>query len=319
MKTLVAVVGAGNFGLKHAGVLRGLGAVPVLVPVRAARVPKLRSQGWESEPSLALARARGARRCVIATDTGRHAAAAALALRLGMDVLIEKPIAADTSRACLIAAAARSARRRAYTAYVLRFDESLLALRRLLPRLGAVHGVEAQCRAYLPDWPGRDWRRSYRARSAEGGALRDLSHELDYTVWLFGAPKSVFSVMTRGRLGLASDESADLLWRTPLGATATVGVDYLTRPARRTLSVRGERGTLEWDGVASTVTLRPAHGRARTWRFNPDPMARLTAQDRSFLRGGRGLATLADGARVVALIDAARRSSQSGRAERVPA
>lgn len=317
MKTLVAVVGSGNFGLRHAGVLREIGAVPVLVPVRAARVPKLRAQGWEAEPSLAMARARGARRCVIATDTGRHAVDAALALRLGMDVLIEKPIAADAAQARLIAAAARSTRRKAYTAYVLRFDESLLALRRLLPRLGAVHGIDSQCRAYLPDWPGRDWRRSYRARAAEGGALRDLSHELDYVVWLFGAPRSVHAVMSRGRLGLASDESAYLIWRTPDGATAAVGVDYLTRPQRRALIIRGERGTLEWDGIASTVTLRPARGRAKTWGFPADPMARLAAQDRAFLRGGRGLATLAEGARVVALIDAARRSSKTGRAEKV--
>ncbi|OGR69500.1 MAG: hypothetical protein A2X40_00740 [Elusimicrobia bacterium GWC2_65_9] len=319
MKTLVAVVGAGNFGLKHAAALRAAGAEPVLVPARRDRVVELRAQGWEAEPSLALARARGARRCVIATDTGRHAADAALALRLGMDALIEKPIAADTAQARLIAAAARAARRKAYTAYVLRFDASLLAFRRLLPRLGAVHGIDSQCRAYLPDWPGRDWRRSYRARAAEGGALRDLSHEVDCALWLFGAPKSVFSVMTRGRLGIASDESADLLWRAPNGATVSVGVDYLTRPARRALSVRGERGTLEWNGIASTVTLRPARGRARTWIFPCDPMARLTAQDRAFLRGGRGLATLAEGARVVTLIDAARRSSKTERAEKVRA
>lgn len=317
MKTLVAVVGVGNFGLKHAAALRAIGAVPVLVPVRAARVPQLRAQGWEAEPSLALARVRGARHCVIATDTGRHAADAVSALRLGMDVLVEKPLAADAAQVRRIIAAARATRRKAYTAYVLRFEKSLLAFRRLLPRLGSIHGVDARCRAYLPDWPGRDWRRGYRARADEGGVLRDLSHELDYTVWLFGAPKSVFAVMSRGRLGLASDESADLLWRAPGGATATVGVDYLTRPTLRTLSVRGERGTLEWDAVASTVTLRPARGRTKTWRFRADPLARLKAQDRAFLRGGRGLATLADGARVVALIDAARRSSKSGRAEKV--
>lgn len=317
MKAKVAIVGAGTFGLKHAAALREAGAEPVLVPARRARVAELRELGWLAEISLEDARAAGAKLCVVATDTGRHASDAVAALGLGMDCLVEKPIAANPAQTRRIAAAARRSRRKAYAGYILRFEESLLAFKRLLPLVGAVHGVEAQCRAYLPDWPGRDWRKGFRARAGEGGALRDLSHELDYLVWMFGAPKTVSAVLTRGRLGLAADESADLLWTTPAGATATAGVDYLSRPVRRFLIARGGRGTLEWDGVASTVSFRPARGKTRTWRFKADPAARLAAQDRAFLRGGRGLATLAEGARVVAIIDAAQRSARTGRAERV--
>ncbi|MDD5302488.1 MAG: prephenate dehydrogenase/arogenate dehydrogenase family protein, partial [Elusimicrobia bacterium] len=72
--TLVAVVGAGNFGMKHAAALRAAGAEPVLVPTRGARVAELRAQGWLAEASLSAARAAGAALCVVATDTGRHAA-----------------------------------------------------------------------------------------------------------------------------------------------------------------------------------------------------------------------------------------------------
>lgn len=317
MKTIVAVAGAGTFGLKHAAALRAAGAEPVLVPARPARVSELRRQGWLAEPSLRAARAAGARLCVVSTDTGRHAADAVSALGLGMDCLVEKPLAANLAQARRIAAAARRARRKVYTGYVLRFEASLLGFRRLLPRVGKVHGIDAQCRAYLPDWPGRDWRKGFRARKGQGGALRDLSHELDYVLWMFGGPKSVSAVLKRGVLGLASDECADLVWRAPGGATAAVGVDYLSRPTRRFLLVRGERGTLEWDGVKASVTLSPARGEPRTWTFPTKPMTRLIAQDRAFLRGGKGLATLEDGMNVVALIDAAERSSRSGRAERV--
>lgn len=316
MKTLVAVAGAGNFGLKHAAALRASGAEPILVPSRPSRVGELRAQGWRAEKSLKDARMAGAKLCVISTDTGRHAADAVAALTLGMDCLIEKPVAANPAQARRIAAAARKARRKAFTGYVLRFEESLLAFKRLLPLAGAVHGVEAQCRAYLPDWPG-NFMKGFRARKGEGGALRDLSHELDYAVWMFGAPKAVSGTLIRGRLGLAADEGADLLWKAPGGATVAVGVDYLSRPTRRFLIARGSRGTLEWNGIASTVTFTPASGKTRVFRYPSKPMTRLIAQDRAFLRGGRGLAKLAEGVTVVAMIDAAERSSKSGRAERV--
>jgi predicted dehydrogenase len=317
MKPIVAIIGAGNFGLRHASALRDCGAEPLLVPARRSRVNELLAQGWRAEPSLRAARAAGARLCVVATDTGRHADDAVDALRLGMDVLVEKPLACTRDQARRIVAAATRARRKAFVAYLLRFDAGLLAFRRLLPRVGVVHGVDAQCRSFLPDWPGRDWRKSFRARAGEGGALRDLSHELDYSTWIFGRPKRVFAETSRGRLGLRADECADLLWRAPTGAHVTVGVDYLSRPTRRTLIARGARGTLEWDAVASTVTLRAANAPTKAWRFRDDPGARLKAQDRAFLRGGRGLATLAEGARIVALIEAALRSAKSGRAERV--
>ncbi len=316
-KTIVAVAGAGTFGLKHAAALRAAGAEPVLVPARRSRVAELHAQGWRAEATLRAAKAAGARLCVVSTDTGRHAADAVEALGLGMNCLIEKPLAANPAQARRIRAAARRARRAVYVGYLLRFEVSLLAFKRLLPRVGRVHGVDAQCRAYLPDWPGRNWRNGFRAKAGQGGALRDLSHELDYAIWLFGAPKKISAVLTRGVLGLAADECADMLWSSPGGATVTVGVDYLTRPARRGMIVRGERGTLEWDGVASTVTLRPARGKTKTWKLPTPPMTRLIAQDRAFVRGGKGLATLAEGARVVDAIDAAERSSKSGKAERV--
>lgn len=131
---LVAV--AGNFGLTHAAALRAAGAEPILVPARPARVDELRGKGWRAEASLDDARAAGAKLCVVSTDTGRHSADASAALKLGMDCLIEKPVAANSAHARRIAAAARKSRRKAFVGYVLRFEESLLAFKRMLPLAG---------------------------------------------------------------------------------------------------------------------------------------------------------------------------------------
>lgn len=319
MKTLVAVAGSGSIGLKHAAVLRALGAEPVLVPARASRVAELRAQGWRAERTLAAARSLGARLCVIATDTRRHAVDSRAALRLGYDVLVEKPLARDADEASAVLAEARRLRRSVFVGCVLRFSKSLALFRRLLPRIGRIHATSIECRSYLPDWrPARGYRRSYSARANEGGVLRDLIHEIDYAGWILGWPTAVRGTLgNTGRLRISAEETAELSWLTPGGARVGIALDYLSVPPRRRLAAYGARGTLEWDGIGQAVSLRRPGRPAQVYRAGQTPLERLAAQDRAFLRGGAGVASARDGLRALAVCDAARRSSRTCRTERV--
>lgn len=254
---------------------------------------------------------------MIATETGRHAADAAAAFALGLDALIEKPLAVDADEARRLADGARRAGRRAFVACPLRFSASLERFRAALPEIGAVHAVRAECRSYLPDWrPGRDPRAGYAADAAQGGVLRDLVHEIDYAGWLFGFPeKASGSCANLGRLGLRSEEVAEIAWRLDGGGTLSIGLDYLTRPARRRLAAFGERGTLEWDALAGTVVLSPAGGAPQSRSAAEDADARFAAQARAFLAALDGipderLAGLEDGVRALAVCDAVRAGSR---------
>ena len=94
-------------------------------------------------------------------------------------------------------------------AYNLRFHPLIQRLQDLL--VGeTVISVQAYVGQYLPDWrPDTDYRYSYSAKVAEGGgALRDLSHELDYLGWLFGAWSAVTAF--GGHLSLLEIDSDDL-------------------------------------------------------------------------------------------------------------
>lgn len=307
--------------MKHAAALRAAKAEPVLVPTRRSRVAELRAQGWLAEASLAEARAAGAELCIVATDTGRHAADARAALRLGFAVLAEKPLARDAAEALAVVRDARRLRRPLFVGCILRFSKSLAVFRRKLPGIGRVHAVAIECRSYMPDWrPGREHRAGYGARAGEGGVLRDLIHEVDYAGWLFGWPKSASGwLVNHGRLGIQAEEAADLRWTAPGGAEVSVGLDLLTRVPKRRMTAYGERGTLEWDGVGQTVRLWRPGRPAAIFQASQAPAERLLAQDRAFLRGGKGVAPAADGVKALAVCDAARRSSKTGRAERVRA
>ena len=321
----VAVVGTGSVGAAHLRVLSsGVASGVLAVPSRPARRAELAAQGVPVASDVREAVRAGAACAVIATDTGRHVADGLDALDAGLHLLVEKPLARDAGEALRLLRRARELGRRLYVGCTLRFSESLGVFRDILGSVGRLHAVRIECQSYLPDWrPARDYREAYSARAAEGGVLRDLIHEVDYAGWLFGWPAAVQARLRNlGQLGIEAEELAELSWETPSGCLVSVALDYLSRPARRRMRACGDAGTVEWDAIAGTVTIEHPGAPAEVRRSSQTRDHMLLAQDREFLLACAGgptsrLATGEDGVRGVAVCDAARRASASGREEPV--
>lgn len=321
----IAVMGTGSIGMRHLQALHAAGSVrSIAVPVRASRLAELRRHGFEAADTLARAAELGASACVIATDTGRHLSDSLCALALGLDILVEKPLACDAAQARQLAQAAAKRRRKAYAACVLRFSESLNHFRKFLDKTGRLHAVAVECRSFLPDWrPGRRYRQSYSARVEEGGVLRDLIHEIDYAGWLFGWPRALSArIQNLGRLGIEAEELADIHWESPQGFRVNISLDYVTRPPLRRLRAFGDRGTLTWDGLFGSVAWSPATQKESLYASKQSREQLYLDQTRTFLSALNGrrdarLASLEDGVKALAVCDAARLSSRSRREEKI--
>ena len=318
-----AIVGTGSIGVRHLRLLdRQPGVTALAFPIRSERRRELQEEGFQVLKSWEEARERGVTHAVIATNTGRHAADALRALTAGCHVLVEKPMATNASAAVAMAAAAERHGKVMWVACCLRFQAALQRFRDRLPEIGRVRAVRIECQSYLPDWrPNRSYRDSYSARADEGGVLRDLIHEIDYAGWLFGWPRAVDArVENLGRLGIDAEEAADLMWQTDAGTVVSIRLDHLTRPARRRMSATGARGTMEWDGICGTVTVKGSDGACHEETMKEDPDAPYVAQAAAFLSASPAshdprLATAADGVRALSVCDAARVRSLERRAQ----
>jgi predicted dehydrogenase len=313
---IVIVRGTGSAGMRHLRVLtERLHVRAAAFPARHERIAELRAAGFDVIPSLDAVPSEPSLHAIVATNTGRHALDAIELLTWG-DVLVEKPLAASIGELRALEDACTAHGHSVYVAYCLRFDAGLRAARECLEGGGAISSVRIEAQSYLPDWrPARDHRAAYSASAHEGGVLRDLSHELDYAVWLFGRPTAVCCrTENTGVLGIDAEERADLAWTAPGGARVSIRLDYLTRVPRRRLSVTGERVTVEWDAIAGTVTSCPNGGRPTVTSAPFDADTAFAVQDCAFIsgRGAESLATLDEGQFIVRLIDAAHRSSQCG-------
>ena len=323
--TMIAVMGTGSIGMRHLEVLRRMANVrPIAIPKRQQRLDMLTQAGFVAVPDLQGAVREGAVSCIIATDTRHHVPDGLVASELGLDLLVEKPLASDSASAGRLCDAARAHHRKVFVGCVLRFSESLSTFRQLLPQVGRVHAVRIECQSYLPQWrPSRPYRESYSARAEDGGVLRDLIHEIDYAGWLFGWPAALQAkVRNLGRLGIEADEAADLMWECAGGGVVSMTLDYLSRPTRRFMRAAGEFGTHDWNWVDGTVTLTLAEEPASITPASQTRDEMFSAQVQAFLQAAHGrvdarLATAEDGVKALAVCDAARRAAETRREQRV--
>jgi len=297
------VIGYGSVGALHARVLEELGCDVAVVSAREEVhhrcFPDLSSALLRTAPDYV----------VVANETALHARTVRGVRDAGFlgVILVEKPVR-DTSGEQIDAWA-----QPLYVGYNLRFHPALARLRREVEGV-QIHAAEIRCGSYLPAWrSNRDYRRGASAsRAAGGGVLRDLSHELDYGVWLLGGWRRLAALGGRvSDLEIETEDVMVMLLETERCPAVTICVNYLDRPSRRGVHLTTSTGSFTLDLVAglltdgagqileSTLALRREHTYAE--------------QHRALLSGRPGpCCTLQEGEEVVGMIAATERAARTG-------
>lgn len=293
------VVGYGSIGKRHARVLKGLGGRVSVVSRRVVEHKPLYKdlrQALKNENPHCV---------VVANETSEHGKTLRTLKKVSFagSVLVEKPLFASPE--------SLPGLKSIFVAYNFRFHPGVVRLRRLLQG-EKILSAQFYVGGYLPDWrPGTDYRKGYSAsRKRGGGALRDLSHELDLALWLFGKWKRVAAIGGHfSRLKISSDDAFGLLLAAERCPLITVQVNYFDRPGHREILVNTERHTYKLDLLAGKLWIdrraeNVAAERDSTYRAEH---AALLGKDR------RNLCTAAQGLEVLRLIRAAEKASRTKR------
>jgi predicted dehydrogenase len=286
------IVGYGSIGARHAHVLEELGLAVAVVSRRGA------AEGRLMFSSVAHAFAGGSfNYVVVADETARHADSLAQVARSGHRgcVLVEKPLFAEP------AAIPVHRFQRAGVGYNLRFHPAVRALRAALADRAALI-ADLHVGQWLGDWrPGRVVAATYSAtRALGGGALRDLSHELDLATWLFGPWREVAAL--GGRLGditVDADDGWGILLACERCPVVSLHLDTLDRAGRRTITVQVDGETLSADLIKGT--LKCGH---HEQSFPVERDHTYSAMHQALLRGCGDVCSLEEGLCVVRLIAA---------------
>ncbi|GAA2387743.1 Gfo/Idh/MocA family oxidoreductase [Dactylosporangium salmoneum] len=189
----VAVIGAGDFGVRHLEAYRRAGAeVAAIADTDRARAERVAARHgvprWFTDGAELLDAVRPHAVSVV-TPSATHVPLALAALDAGCAVLLEKPVADDRRRLRLLRE--HPAADRVMPAHVLRFDPAYLELRDRF-RSGAIGELRA-----LEAHRHRESGHRTRYPAADPAGLTAV-HDIDLAGWIAGWPPDPVPVSARG-------------------------------------------------------------------------------------------------------------------------
>jgi len=325
---LIAVIGCGSIGVRHLRNLMMMGQENLIaVDTSAARLTDARAQveNLRTYSSVERALEDKPQAAIIATPPATHGEIAINLLNEGVSVLIEKPLAVslvDAKGIQITADAASDVGIVACVGYSMRFHPAIQLIRdKLLQEIGKPLYARAEVGQYLPDWhPGEDYRQWYMAHADQGGgALLDLSHEIDYLQHLLGG----HMIDAKGFVGKVSDldiDSDDLADFTACvtpnpwtnGVQVSVHMDLLDRSYNRRLRIVGTEGTIEWEWGDDDVYFYNKVGNFNvpvTYMYDTNRNIQFEEEMKAFIESVQtktlhpNLATVEDGIEVLKIVE----------------
>lgn len=260
------VQGIGSIGQRHYKNARALGHDAAILRTSNAERPFVKDffdaqRAKGNEPVVfydleTAVREFNPRALIIGTPNHLHLSAALEGAKRNLHLLIEKPVHNAEGGLDDLVRAVSEKRLIAMVGYNLRFHPLLQRVKTMIQEdeLGGILSAAVEVGENIIDWhPWEEYRETYApwAKSG-GGALLCFSHDIDYLYWLLGSPKEIFA--GGGKVTPLEGDAEDLvqgLWKFDDGRTATLHIDYWSRPKFRTLKIVGTKKTVLWDAYAN--------------------------------------------------------------------
>lgn len=257
-KTRVLIVGLGSIGRRHARLLSGRTDVELHI---CDTVPENRSQtlglllnspagtysvfseAIKAKPDIAF----------ICVPNHLHVPLGLQAIEEGVDVFVEKPISDSLDAARNLVDAAESSGRFLQVGYMLRLDEGLCKLKKIVETggVGNLVGGRAMIGTYITLLNAKSPDRINQLNSL----IVDYTHELDFIRWFFGDVTDVMAMSSQiGDMGLKPQPNVfQMILKMNNGALVQVHMDYVQFPQRRLFEIYGDRGTLIYDFMSGEI------------------------------------------------------------------
>jgi len=253
----ILIIGYGSIGKRHARNLISLGIRPYILTRYPDRLDA------EFLKDIKFLEDKNIEYCIISSPTARHLddmRKSLKSLNRLKKILIEKPLECSYSKGEKINALAGEYKLEIFTAYNLRFIDAFSKVSKFLKeQKDKVRIVEVVAGQDLREWrPYKDIRESYSAYREQGGGVDlDLSHEIDYILWLLG-DKFKDKFMYRAKISDLKIDSPDV-FKMVLDYQkfiVDITLDYIRKPKERYFRIICDNGnSLYYDLVVGTLKI----------------------------------------------------------------
>jgi predicted dehydrogenase len=319
----ILIIGLGSIGKRHLSIARG--KYPD-AQIKVLRSKKVSTEYAENNFLYSLEDAINfdPQIVVVANPASLHLSSATPFIKENRYFFIEKPISNDLNEAEIFLEMCKEKNAMVQIGYNLRFLTSLKIFKSYLDEgiVGDIWSVRSEIGQYLPSWrPQSDYKETVSAqKSLGGGVVNELSHEIDYLLWIFGNIKWVRALTSRqSNLDIDVEDTAHILMgfeHINRNITASLNMDFIRHDNKRECIVIGSFGSLKWDGIQGTVEfwkkdqgswdeLFKLKDLNESYKYECDDLGR------SFLNNEEPLINGFDGLKTLSVLEEIKKSSQS--------
>ncbi len=165
-------------------------------------------------------------------------------------ILIEKPLF-DKSKSRL-----KKMKNRYFVGYNMRHHPVLKFIKRYI-KGKKIFFVNSECFTYLPDWRITDYRKTVSAqKKLGGGVLLELSHEIDYLIWLLGNLKIKYCYNKKiSNLRINCDDILCLNAASNKKVIVNLNLNFFSRIEKRQILINGKDFSILGDLRKNNITL----------------------------------------------------------------
>tara|TARA_B110000438_G_scaffold299713_1_gene350486 strand:+ start:943 stop:1572 length:630 start_codon:yes stop_codon:yes gene_type:complete len=142
----------------------------------------------------------------------------------------------------------KSSRNKIYVGYNLRFHPVIQDVIKKIKNK-KIFETHIYSGSYLPNWRKSNYSNSYSSKIQNGGGVKlDLSHELDYCLFLIGDYKVNYYINKKiSNLNIKSDDYLTLVGKSSKGAFVNISLNYFSKISTRSLIINGNNFMIKAD------------------------------------------------------------------------
>lgn len=251
-----AIVGCGRIGQRHAGHIQTVGTLAAVCDIDASKAVELGKKynaRVYTDIDQLLSTEKKLDVLAVCSPNGLHAEHSIKALKAGINVLCEKPMALTVKECGEMIKTAEKANKRLFVVKQNRFNPPVEAVKKLLEedKLGKIFSVQLNCfwnrdaAYYHNSWKG--------TKKLDGGTLyTQFSHFIDLLYWMIGDVKQAKAIIGNfAHEGIIEfEDTGVVILEFDNGVIGTIHytVNSFKKNMEGSLTIFGEKGTVKIGG-----------------------------------------------------------------------
>ncbi|MDC1169961.1 Gfo/Idh/MocA family oxidoreductase [Candidatus Pelagibacter sp.] len=247
MSKIALVIGYGSIGKKHAKILKNLKEIDEVVVLSSQqKIP------YRKINSLYEIKRLNPFYIVIASRTDKHYGQLKFLEKnfSKKKILVEKPLFEKVYEL-------KIKKNKVYIGYNLRFNPLIIFIKKILKKIDAIF-VSAYCGYYLPYWRKYiPYTKSYSSSKIKGGGvILDLSHEIDYIIYIFGKIKILNFIKKKiSNLNISSEDFFFLSGTSKKSKIIQISLNYISKKKIRGIKIETNKFGLYGDIINNKLEI----------------------------------------------------------------